>query len=165
MASDTHIPPDQPLTARQPPDLAQSLRRGHEVTDATIRPIIVFVVVLFIGGAIIQGAAWALWRLIEHRQAMSDPTPSPFAPTAANPYPNAPPEPRLQPSVTHNSQPSEDMHALHDHWQRLLSSYGKVDGQPDRARIPIERAMQSAIERGLPGATTRPTTRPAGGGS
>src|SRR5689334_3533463 len=161
MASDTHIPPDQPLTAQQPPAMAQSLRRGHEITDAKIKPIIVFVIVLFVGGALLQGGAWAVWRLIEHRQAMSDPTPSPFAPTAANPYPNAPPEPRLQPSVTHNSQPSQDMQGLHEHWQKLLSSYGKIEGQPDRARIPIERAMQLAIERGLPGgATTRATTRP-----
>jgi hypothetical protein len=165
MASDTYIPPEQALTAPQPHE-AESLRRGHEVTDARIRPIVVFVIVLFAGGAVIQGGAWWLWKVIEHRLAAAEPTPSPFGPTPSNPFPSAPPQPRLQPSVTHDSQPHEDMRALRSKWHEMLSGYGKVEGQPDRARIPIDRAMQLAVERGLPGraSATRPATRPAGGG-
>ena len=55
------------------------------------------------------------------------------------------PTPRLD--VDDGNQATADMHARED---LLLNHYSMVDGQPGTIRIPIERAMQLILERGLP---------------
>src|SRR5205085_11748163 len=112
----------------------------------------------------IHGAVWGLMKLLNHQNESADATPSPFAATEPREHPNPPPEPRLQPSVTHDKQPVEDMEALRQRWQRELASYARVEGDPDRARIPIKRAMELAVEGKLPKASTAPATQRAGGG-
>jgi hypothetical protein len=127
-----------------------------------MRPIVTFMVALFVSAIVIQLGVWGLMHYYEHRNAAADPTPSPFA----NDH-TPPPEPRLQPSIAHNTLPYEDLLILRARWDKDLTTYGTVPGEPDRVRIPIARAMNLVIERGLPGATTRPTTNPlsmTGGG-
>ena len=122
---------------------AESLRRGHELRDARLRPIVIFAVTLVAATLVIQFVVWK-YMLAENRgNAREDSAPSPFVADRS-----PPPEPRLQPSVNHPSQPHEDMEQLKARWEKQLESYGKVDGQPDRVHIPIERAM----------ATSQPTT-------
>jgi hypothetical protein len=169
MENTTHIPPEmQHARGGAPPSQSdgESLRAGYEVKDAQLKPIVIFIVVLAVSAAAIHGAVYVLQRLLVQQNEKSDPTPSPFY---AKGNPNPPPEPRLQPSPEHNSQPVEDMMALRLRWHQELTSYGPVDGQPQRARIPIDRAMQLAVERGVPKASpapaTQPATRPAGGGA
>ena len=147
MASSTHIPPDPSL-----PEAAESLRRGHETTDVSLRAIIVFMVVVFIGAAAIQVAVWGLMRGLQQHNEAADPTPSPFAQQH-----EPPPEPRLQPSLAHQREPYEDMNALNARWQHELTTYARVPGEANRARIPIEAAMRIIAERGL-----SPTTQPGG---
>ena len=61
-----------------------------------------------------------------------------------------PPEPRLQgvPGF-HANTPSEDQAELKKKWEQLLGSYGKT-GEERFVRIPVERAMEILLERGLP---------------
>jgi hypothetical protein len=51
---------------------------------------------------------------------------------------------------------------IHDYWEReqeILKSYGWVDKQNGVVRIPIERAMQMTLERGLPARAAKPAER------
>ena len=152
MENATPIPHDgsQPVHAPSPPS------PGYETRDASIRAIMIFMVALFVVGGSIHLVVWGLMRGFEHRNAAEDLAPSPFA------NDHAPvPEPRLQPSIGHQSLPHEDVDALRERWRRELSSYGPVDGEPGRARIPVQRAMDMMIERGLPAAAARPAAQPA----
>lgn len=62
---------------------------------------------------------------------------------AAVPRP-LPPEPRLQAS------PSADWKAYRDAQMQQLSSYGWVDRDKGAVAIPIQRAMELIIQRGIP---------------
>jgi len=55
-----------------------------------------------------------------------------------------PPEPRLQ------TNPRGDLRALRDQEDELLNGYSWADKSAGVVRIPIERAMQLTLERGLP---------------
>ena len=45
------------------------------------------------------------------------------------------------------NQATADLHARED---LLLEHYSLIDGQPGTIRIPIERAMELIVQRGLP---------------
>lgn len=55
-----------------------------------------------------------------------------------------PPEPRLQVS------PSEDLAAMRAEEEAILTTYGWADRASGVVRIPIERAMELLVQRGLP---------------
>ena len=61
-----------------------------------------------------------------------------------------PPEPRLQ------TNPRQDLSNLRAREDALLNSYGWVDKNTGVVRIPIERAMQLIVERGLPTRQVQP---------
>ena len=75
----------------------------------------------------------------------------------ASPFTNVrqlPPEPRLQ------VHPVEDLNRVRQSQEELLNSYGWADRGTGKVRIPIDRAMDLILERGLP---TRPSASPAEG--
>jgi hypothetical protein len=49
--------------------------------------------------------------------------------------------------IDDGNQATADLHARED---LLLDHYSLIDGQPGTIRIPIERAMQLIVQRGLP---------------
>jgi hypothetical protein len=55
-----------------------------------------------------------------------------------------PPPPRLQ------TQPFKDIYQLREGEARRLETYGWVDKEAGIVRMPIERAMELVVERGLP---------------
>jgi hypothetical protein len=65
-------------------------------------------------------------------------------PLAAAEETRMPPEPRLQ------TNPRGDLRALRDQEDELLNGYSWADKSAGVVRIPIERAMQLTLERGLP---------------
>src|SRR5205823_11440163 len=77
--------------------------------------------------------------------------PAPFA--AERPVP---PPPRIQ------SNPGADMQSYWQSQQTLLNTYGWIDRQNGIVRMPIDRAMEVLLERGLP---TRSTSTPEAGAS
>lgn len=151
METSPPIPPDDAAPADSRPP-------GHETSDARLGPIVWFVIVLGVVATLIHGMVWKFMRSAERQNAREDMQPSPFVLDRA-----PPPEPRLQPSVQHPTEPQEDMEQLRKRWTALLTTYGKVEGAPDRVRIPIDRAMAIAVERGLPGRrpAAQPVTQPA----
>jgi len=63
------------------------------------------------------------------------------------------PQPPLQPSPGHNTTPPQDWQTMRDQDTRILSTYGWIDRRNQIARIPIDRAMDLLLQRGLPVAT------------
>jgi hypothetical protein len=95
-------------------------------------------VAMLISAAIVYGTFW----FFEGQTRASD--------AATQQYPlavgqeHAPPAPNLQ------MQPFKDVYLLRQSEAEKLGSYGWVDKEGGIARIPIERAMELTVERGLP---------------
>jgi hypothetical protein len=61
-----------------------------------------------------------------------------------------PPAPRLQ------TQPFKDIYLLHQGEAEKLGSYGWVDKEAGVTRIPIDRAIDVLLEKGIPARTEVP---------
>jgi len=128
----------------QPPTTAHDHHAGpgHERTDADLRKVLRFGVGL---AAIVVAACLAMWITFAYLNAHQPATGPPPSPLASGR--RLPPEPRLQVSE------SEDIGKVVADEDQRLSSYGWVDQDGGVAHIPIERAMDLILERGIPGGT------------
>jgi hypothetical protein len=96
------------------------------------------VVAMLISAAIVYGTFW----FFEGRQTSTDALTQRY-PLAAG-REKAPPAPNLQ------TQPFQDIYNLRKGEAAKLESYGWVDKEGGIARIPIDRAIELTIQRGLP---------------
>jgi len=115
---------------------------GHERTDADTRKVLMFGVGLAV---IIVAACLAMWitfGYLNAHQPLTGPPPSPLASGR-----RLPPEPRLQVSET------EDIGKTVAEEDKQLGSYGWIDKDGGVAHIPVDRAMDLILERGIPGGT------------
>jgi hypothetical protein len=102
------------------------------------------VVAMLLSVAIVYGAFW----FFESGEKAVD--------TAVQQYPLAvgqakePPSPRLQ------TQPFKDLYLLHRSENEKLESYGWMDKEAGVTRIPIDRAIDALLERGIPARTEAP---------
>jgi hypothetical protein len=115
--------------------------RGHEERDVTFRPIVwggagmlIAVVLIFVL------VRWTFVSYLAHDAEQSPPA----NPLAGSYGRQLPPEPRLQ---THPIRDLRDLRAAED---ATLTSYGWIDRQAGVVRIPIARAMELLVKRGLP---------------
>jgi hypothetical protein len=120
---------------------------GHETSDINPHAVASFGAALVITFAVIF---FGLRGLIDHFGGQH-----PTSMTAAriSARQTLPPEPRLQPD------PSGDMKRFRADENRILNSYGWIDRPAKIVRIPIKRAMDIIVERGLP------TSQPGSGKS
>ncbi len=112
----------------------------HETSDVNIRAVFGFAVGLTVAGVVIGFAVWLLFQYFTAREAQPRFTEYPLMTQEQR----LPPEPRLQ------VNPRQDMTDLRAHENQELQSYEWVDKNAGVVRIPIERAMQLVVERGLP---------------
>jgi hypothetical protein len=113
----------------------------HEESDVNIRAIFGFGAALVLVAIVVHLAIWGLFRFFDSRAA---PQPAAVYPLAAGQEDRLPPEPRLQ------TAPREDLAALRTREDEILRTYGWVDRNGGVVRIPIERAMELTLQRGLP---------------
>ena len=95
-------------------------------------------VALILSSALVYGTFWFF-----ERRAVSIDDRSRLYPLAVG-QAQDPPAPRLQP------QPFKDVYDLKSTQRNTLNSYGWVDKANGVVHIPIDRAMQITVERGLP---------------
>ncbi len=117
---------------------------GYEKRDVNTRGILYFVLALFL---LLVASFLSMRSLFGYFSATQ-----PLGP-AASPFTNSralPPEPRLQ------VQPVEDLNHVRQGQEELLNTYGWVDRASGKVRIPIDRAMDLVIERGLPARQNAP---------
>jgi hypothetical protein len=112
----------------------------HGVDDVDARSVLVFGAGLAVTAAVVQVLVWILFLYFSGREAARV---APVYPLAAG-QEQLPPEPRLQ------TNPREDLRALHAHEDEVLTTYAWVDRSAGVVRIPIDEAMKIVLKRGLP---------------
>ncbi len=115
-----------------------SAKRGHEPNVVDYRFVLGFGLVLLVATGLLVLLAQVVLDYLAASRPRRVPPPAAVAPAVL------PPEPRLQVS------PAEDLRSLREREEAILKSYGWVDRDAGIARIPIERALSLAAERGLP---------------
>lgn len=141
----THNDHEQSAEHIQNPDVA------HETSDVNVRGILGFGVGLAVGTALVSLLLWGAFSVMVQRFT---PAPGPNSSPLTRNRPLVPegrkqvestfPEPRLQPDAAH------DLVRFREEEYRRLNSYGWVDQNAGIAHIPIERAKQLVLDRGLP---------------
>jgi len=124
-------------------------KHGHETSDASIRNLLIFGA----GLSLVVIAGLVVSRVVFHyfvgHQGLGPPA-SPFEDVRT-----LPPEPRLQVAAP------KDLKGYKAAQDEILNGYGWVDRQAGVVRIPIERAMDILLRRGLPVRTTTPEKQAA----
>jgi hypothetical protein len=116
---------------------------GYEKSDLRPKPIVVFGVILTLVTILAFVATYGMIRFLGWWEGPRLETPA--SPLATR---TVPPEPRLQVDAP------KELRVLQASEEGTLASYGWVSREAGIARIPIQRAMQLVLERGLPGTRT-----------
>ena len=116
---------------------------GYEKRDANVRNLLRFAAGLFVTLLVAAGISKVVFDYLGRVQKLGPPA-TPFEQARA-----LPPLPQLQ------AHPESDLEELRAKDQQELDSYGWVDRTRGIVHIPIEKAMDLILERGLP-------ARPAG---
>lgn len=111
---------------------------SHEASDVDVRGILRFAGALAILAALIHIALYGLLFVYDQRETRR------AAPVSAPRKEEPPPEPRLRVA------PRADLLEMRKAEEDLLGSYGWVDREKNVARMPIDRAMDMVVQRGLP---------------
>ncbi|HKM89274.1 MAG TPA: hypothetical protein VJX29_01565 [Candidatus Acidoferrales bacterium] len=122
---------------------------AYEKRDANPRSLLRFGLGLFLTLVVAWGASKWIFDYFRRVQSLG-PTATPFEQARA-----LPPLPQLQ------VHPVEDLERLRQQQEKSLDTYGWVDRSRGIVHIPIERAMDLVLERGLP---ARPAAPPLPGG-
>ncbi|HEX4347438.1 MAG TPA: hypothetical protein VHZ73_07685 [Vicinamibacterales bacterium] len=109
--------------------------------NVNARAVALFAMGLTAVGLVVYLAVWGLFGFLNGREAANN---SREYPLAAEQEQRLPPEPRLQ------TNPRGDLRELRDQEDDLLTKYRWVDKSAGVVRVPIDRAMQLTLERGLP---------------
>ena len=123
---------------------------GFEREDLGSKPIIGFIVSLVISGILIYHAIWGIFHLLDAYDKKHQQTRTPLIQVKTNPRDVQTeviqrfPQPRLQ------DNERAETNAFRYSEQEELNSYGWVDKNAGIAHIPIEQAMQSIAQKGLP---------------
>jgi hypothetical protein len=128
------------------PSAAANSTRRHETTDASARGVVYFGIGLFVSIVLSLWVASALFSYFAHRQGLGPP---------ASPFENARQLPPASVPVL-LPKPTQDMDQYLNSQEEMLTSYGWVDEKAGVVRIPINRAMDLLLQRGLP-VETSPT--------
>lgn len=121
----------------------ESLKSGYEVRDTNLRYVLWFAIALVVALFIISVAVGLLYGFFSARQTTLSPPPPPLLEEAEEAE-LEPPQPRLQ------RVPGADLEQMRTIEDSILNSYGWVDEEAGVTRIPIDRAMELMLERGLP---------------
>jgi hypothetical protein len=114
--------------------------RRHETTDANIRAIVKFAVGLFLSLVASLLVVSAVFNYLVAHQGLGPPT-SPFENTRRLPPAGVP---RLQVA------PPQELGQYQKEQKEILDSYGWTDQKAGIVRIPIDRALDLLMQRGLP---------------
>lgn len=128
-----------------PPDVP------HDRHDVRTGAVLQFGFWLLAAAILVHIGIWGFFKLLEAREREAD---QPLSPAVAASLKRTPPEPRLEPD------PLAPLARLRAHEDARLSTYGWVDRRERAVRIPIDRAMELLVERGVPGGTPMSVVTP-----
>jgi hypothetical protein len=137
------------------PPSADRPAAGHETRDISIRAIVGFGLALAVLTGIVLAAMWGVFRVFERRENKRD---QPLPPMIAANLRRTPSGPRLEPD------PLAPRQRLRAQESAVLTTAAWVDRDHGVVRIPVDRAMELLVQRGLPPAkvaTPVPAPTPA----
>jgi hypothetical protein len=111
---------------------------GYETRDANTRGVFSFLLILALVLAFTLLVSWGLFRYFAAEQAHRAPA-SPFAETR-----QLPSGPQLQ------VNPRQDFLKFHADQEQSLESYAWENRDAGTVRVPIERAMELLLQKGIP---------------
>jgi hypothetical protein len=112
----------------------------HEESDINVSAIIWFVVVLMAIVLAVDAAMFGLFKVLDHMEVKNEPVTSPLALPAGQEL--GPPGLQTEPWVELKKFRAEQLAHLH--------GYGWVDQPGGVARVPIEKAKELLLKKGLP---------------
>jgi hypothetical protein len=112
----------------------------HEESDINVRAIIWFGIVLTVIVLAVDVAMYGLFKLFDHMERKSDAVVSPLA--------LAPDQPLGPPGL--QTTPWTDLKHFRAEQLAYLHGYGWVDEHAGVARIPIDKAKEMLLKKGLP---------------
>ncbi len=115
---------------------------GHEHTDANVWLIVQFAIWLTIAAIITHLLMWGLFELFV--KTRNDAAPAAEFPLAAQQERRLPAGPRLQ------AIPANEIFEFRQRENAELNDYGWVDRNAGTVHIPIEKAKELLLQRGLP---------------
>jgi hypothetical protein len=117
---------------------------GYETRDANVRGVFNFLV--FLSGLLVVAAllSWGLFRYFSRPQPGTPPA-SPFEQTRQLPL-----GPQLQ------VNPREDLLKYQEQQEQSIENYAWENRGTGTVRVPIERAMELLVQKGLPAQTDTP---------
>jgi hypothetical protein len=121
----------------------ENVEVAHEHSDISVRGIVWFLVMLVVIVLITDVAMWGLFKGLDKLEQSNDPFVTPLAAPAGQ----LPAEPRLQ------TTPWQDLTEFRADEQKHLHGYGWVDQRAGIGHVPIERAKELLLQRGLPSRT------------
>jgi hypothetical protein len=127
---------------------SDALARTREVNT---RGVLFFAFWLGVVLIVVAAAMFAFFRVLEKKERTAQ---KPLAPAVQASLVRTPPEPRLEPLPL---VPRQRLRAEED---AILTSYAWVDKPGGFVRIPVDRAMEILLERGLPPAKPMAATVP-----
>jgi hypothetical protein len=125
---------------------------GYERQDLQVSGILYFLLAIVVGAAICMVGLRGLFAFLDHREKASQPQVNPL-------LTNLPADTRhivsgYPQSVFPNPKLEEDergqLNDIRTNEEKVLYSYGWVDEKSGTMHIPIERAMDLIVKRGLP---------------
>lgn len=111
--------------------------RGYETRDANTKAVFVFLAFLFLT---INLILFGTWRLFRHFSAVQQERPA----SSFSDERQIPPAPNLQVNGR------ADFRQMYAQQQQKLENYAWEDRQAGTVRVPIERAMELLLQKGLP---------------
>ena len=135
---------------------------GYERSDVRVTGIVVFLTALAIFVAVTGILCYGIGKVINAEMNKEDGRNSKWTKTVdVRQLGNLPNSPALQTKMAELTQQfptprvqtddgNQDVADLHAHEDLLLDYYTRVDGQPGKVRIPIDRAIQLIAQKGLP---------------
>jgi hypothetical protein len=135
-----HIPPPSEQ------QLQEAVELGHEPSAISVRGVMWFFVWFFITAVVVYTVAWLMYRTVLREEEAADVLRS-AVPGVLQP----PPEPRLQPSIHHQSLPREDLAAMHERERAEFVNRGWFDEKTGKVRIPddiVNAVIEQTVSKG-----------------
>ena len=112
---------------------------AYETRDADARGVFIFLVVLGIVLVIVSLVCWEMFRYFSAHTGSGSASESPFADTRQLPL-----GPQLQ------VNPREDWLKYREEQEKSLETYEWVNRSAGTVRVPIEKAMELLVKKGVP---------------
>ena len=120
----------------------ESLKKSHDIRDVNSRAIFILGVVIIVIAALIHFSVWGVFRYLEKSEeaAGKERVAAPLILLKEK----LPPEPRLQPN------PGWDLDLMRQSEEKELNNYSWSDQNRGTVNLPIDRAKDLLLQKGLP---------------